>query len=64
MKEAMQLMKHVVVPRLCSLVGKSVPVSIEPTPKPDKSIATTDDRNISGYFVRQLLDEVESSWVN
>ena len=47
-------------------MGKSVPVSIEPTPKPDKtgSTALSDDRDISAYFVRTLIDEIEATWNN
>lgn len=45
-------------------MGKSVPVSIEPTPKPDKTGSTTDDRDISAYFVRTLIDEIEATWNN
>lgn len=52
--EAANLLRKVAVPRMCALVNKPVPVA------PEREDGAAEE--VSGYFVRQLVDEVETAF--
>lgn len=52
--EAANLLKKVVVPRMCTMINKALPSA----PEREDGVA----EEVSGYFVRQLIDEVETAY--
>ena len=52
--EAAGLLQKVAVPRMCALVSKPVPIA------PEREDGAVEE--VSGYFVRQLVDEVETAF--
>lgn len=61
------MLRKQVVPRICALLKKPLPSSDREKSK-DKGrqrsppVATHDSDHISGYFVRQVLDDLEYTW--